>query len=67
MDQELVDMIRIPSTATDEDVQRKLNKLYHTVGMKEKKKFAEQQILTGPREEKSAVLAMSESIVQIDD
>ena len=27
MDEELVDMIRIPSTATDEDVQRKLNQL----------------------------------------
>ena len=37
MDQELVDMIRFPSTATDEDVQRKLNQLYHTEGMKEKK------------------------------
>ena len=39
MDQELVDMIRIPSTTTDEDVQHKLNQLYHTEGMKEKKKF----------------------------
>ena len=42
MDQELVDLIRIPSAATDEDVQHKLDQLHHTEGMKEKKKFAEQ-------------------------
>ena len=37
MDQELVDMIRIPSTATDEKVQRKLDQLYSNEGMNETK------------------------------
>ena len=67
MDQELVDMIRIPSSATDEDVQRKLDQLYNTEGMREKKQYAQQQILTETRAEQSAVLAISESRVQIDD
>ena len=67
MDQELVDMIRIPSSATDEDVQRKLDQLYNTKGMREKKQYAQQQILTEARAEQSAILAISESRVQIDD
>ena len=32
-----MDLIRIPSTATDEEVQRKLDQLYSKEGMKEKK------------------------------
>ena len=67
MDQELVDMIRIPSTATDEEVQRKLDQLYSKEGMNEKKVYAKQQILTEKREEQNAVLAVSESRIQIDD
>ena len=46
MDQELVDMIRIPSTATDEEMQRKVDQLYSKEGMHEKKQYARQQILT---------------------
>ena len=60
MDQELVDMIRIPSTSTDEEVQCKLDQLYNTEGMKEKKQYAKRQVLTEQREEQNAVLAVSE-------
>ena len=67
MDQELVDTIRIPSNATDEEVQRKLDQLYSKEGMNEKKQYAKQQILTETREEQNAVLAVSESSVQIDE
>ena len=62
-----MDMIRIPSTATDEEVQQKLDQLYSKEGMKEKKAYAEQQILIESREEQNAVLVVSESRVQIDD
>ena len=60
-------MIRIPSTATDEEVQRKLDQLYKMERMNEKKQYAKQQVLTEQREEQNAVLAVSESRVQIDD
>ena len=67
LDQELVDMIRIPSNATDEDVQRKLDQFYNKEGMNEKKQYAEQQLLTEQREEQNAVLAVAESSIYIDD
>ena len=67
LDQELVDMIRIPSDATDEDVQRKLDQLYSKEGMNDKKQHAEQQLLTDQREEQNAVLAVAESSVHIDE
>ena len=46
MDKKLVDMICITSTATDEEVQRRLDQLYSKEGMNEKKAYAKQQILT---------------------
>ena len=67
LDQELVDMIRIPSDATNEDVQRKLDQLYSKKGMNEKKEYAKQQLLTEQREEQNAVLAVAESSIYIDD
>ena len=67
MNQELVDMICIPFTAIDEEVQRKLDQLYNTEGMKEKKQNAKQQILTAQREEQNKVLAISTSRVIVDD
>ena len=67
MDQELVDMIRIPSMATDEEVQQKLDQLYSKEEMKDKKIQVKQQILSGMRGEPHAILAVSESQVQLDD
>ena len=65
--QELVDTVRIPSSATDEDVQRKLNQLYSKNELKEKKQSVQQELLTEIKEEQNAVLAMTESNVMIDD
>ena len=67
LDQELVDTMRIPSSATDEDVQRKLDQLYRKHELKEKKQNLQQQLLTEIHEEQNAVLAMTESNVRIDD
>ena len=41
LDQELVDTVRIPSSATDEDVQKKLDQLYSKNELKEKKQNAQ--------------------------
>ena len=67
MDQELVDTIRIQSTATNEEVQHKLDQLYSKEGMNEKKQYAKQQILTEQKEEQNTVLAISASRVIVDD
>ena len=37
LDQELVDTVRFPSSATNEDVQKKLDQLYNKNDLKEKK------------------------------
>ena len=67
LDQELVDTVRTPSSATDEDVQKKLDQLYIKNDLKEKKQNVQQQLLTEIHEEQNAVLAMKESNVMIDD
>ena len=66
MDQELVDIIHIPSTAIDEEVQRQLDQLYSKEGMEEMKQYARQKILIGQREEQNTVLAISASRVIVD-
>ena len=67
LDQELVDTVRIPSSATDEDVQRKLDQLYSKNELEEKMQNVQQQLLTEIKEEQNAVLAMTESKLMIDD
>ena len=67
MDQELVDAVRIPVNATDEDVHRRLDQLSSKQEFQEKKSNVQKQILTKTREEQNAVLAVSESRIIVDD
>ena len=68
MDNELVDIIRISVEASDIDVQRKLDQLYNKEGTRDKLKEARQQVLTRNEEDCfNAVLAVSESSVQMDN
>ena len=59
--------MRIPSSATDEDGQQKLDQLYNKNDLKDKKQSVQQQLLTESREDQNAVLVIAESNVRIDD
>ena len=66
-DQSLVDQLRILSTATDVQIQEKLKLLYNTKDLKSKQDQAFQQILTTQTTESSAILAVYEHQVLLDD
>ena len=68
VDRELVDMIRIAETASDEDIQRKLRELYSSEGDREKMQHAQESILSKiSQEEGSAVLSVAQSRVRIEE
>ena len=65
-DQDWVNTVRVPSTATDQEIQQKLNELYSKQDLQEKKQNAMQQVLSKHTEEQCTVLAVLESAVSID-
>ena len=68
IDRELVDMIRIAETASDEDIQRKLHELYSNEGDQEKMQHAQKSILSKISEDEgSAVLSVAQSRVRIEE
>ena len=66
VDRELVDMIRVAESASDEDIQMKLQELYSREEDREKIKQAQDSILTAiSTDEGSAVLSVAQSRVTI--
>ena len=66
VDRELVDMIRVAESASDEDIQFKLQELYSKEEDREKIKQAQDSILTAiSTEEGNAVLSVAQSRVRI--
>ena len=65
VDQELVDMIRVAESATDEDIQVKLRELYSIEGEREKREQVQDAIFSEIRSEDQAVLSVAESRVQV--
>ena len=64
VDRELVDMIRVAESATDQDIQAKLRELYSTEGEREKLEQIQDSILSEIRSEDRAVLSAAENRVQ---
>ena len=68
IDRELVDMIRVAETASDEDIQRKLRELYSSEGDQEKIQHAQKSILSKiSQEEGSAILSVASSRVRVEN
>ena len=68
IDRELVDMIRIAETASDEDIQRKLRELYSSERDQEKMQHAQKSVLSKiSQEEGSAILSVASSRVRVDN
>ena len=67
VDQTLVDSIRIPSDASDMQLQDKLNQLYNTAELKTKQDQALKQVMSTPTTEQASILAVYEHQVQLDD
>ena len=68
-DQTMVQRLHIPDTATDAEIQRRLNSLYNMRNEEERRMRAREQILGGqPMEqnEETAALCITESRVQVD-
>ena len=67
MDEDWVSHIRVPVEANDGDIQKRLDQLYSTKELQEKKVNVQKQLLALKQEERSAVLSVAESSIQIDD
>ena len=67
VDQTLVESIRIPSDASDMQLQDKLNQLYNTAELKTKQDQARKQVMSTPTIEQASILAVYEHQVQLDD
>ena len=63
-DQEMVDMIKVKESASDLDIQRKLNELYSTEELRDKRAQVQDQVL---EREVHAILSVAESSVQLDE
>ena len=68
VDRELVDMIRVAETATDDDIQQKLRKLYSNEDEREKRQHVQDSILTEfSAVEDVAVLSVASSRVTVSN
>ena len=65
-DQDWVDSVRVPSEATDQEIQRRLNELYSTKEQEDKRQEAMQLVRPAHTTEQCTVLAISESSIAID-
>ena len=66
-DADWVDQVRVPSEADDKMIQRRLNELYSTKELQQKQETIKQQLTPMYEKEQCAVLAVSESSIQIVD
>ena len=67
MDEDWVSHIRVPMEANDEDIQKRLNQLYSTKELQEKKVSVQNQLMAVNVHERSAVLSVAESSIQIEE
>ena len=68
IDREVVDMIRVAESATDQDIQAKLRELYSSSEEREKIQHAQESILSEIRtEEGSAILSVASSRVTVSN
>ena len=68
IDRELVEMIRVAETASDEDIQRKLRELYSSERDQEKMQHAQKSVLSNiSQEEGSAILSVAASRVRVEN
>ena len=67
MDEDWVSHIRVPMEANDEDIQKRLNQLYSTKELQEKKVSVQNQLMAINANEMSAVLSVAESSIQIEE
>ena len=66
-DEEWVQQVRVPKTATDDEIQKRLHQLYSTNDLLGKRDKLQAQLTTiNSCEESNAVLAIAESAVHID-
>ena len=65
-DQDWVNQVRVPSSATDFDIQQKLDQLYSKTEIQEQKKIAMKNVLPEHTQLSGAALAASKSTVSID-
>ena len=61
-----METIRVPSSATDEDIQMKLRQLYSKTELREKEEQIHNQLMIETNEESNAVLSIAESQIIID-
>ena len=62
-----VEQVRVSPEADDRTIQRRLNELYSTKEMKQKSETVVQQLMPMHEKERFAVLAISESSIQIEE
>ena len=67
VDRELVDMIRVAESATDQDIQAKLRELYSIEEDQEKRVQVQDSILSEIRSEDQAVLSVAVSRIQVEN
>ena len=62
-----VEQVRVSPEADDRTIQRRLNELYSTKEMKQKSETVVEQLMPTHEKERFAVLAVSESSIQIEE
>ena len=67
MDEDWVSHIRVPMEAEDEDIHKRLDMLYSTKELQGKKVNVQKQLMSSNDEERSAVLSVAESLIQIGE
>ena len=65
-DQDWMTNVRVPSEATDSEIQQRLNQLYSKKDKQDNKKVAMQYVLPEHTKQQCTVLAISSSAVSID-
>ena len=65
-DQDWMESVRVPSEATDQEIQRKLNELYSTKEQEDKRQEAMQLVRPTHNSEQSTILAIAESSISIE-
>ena len=66
MGNELVDSMQIPIETNDADVQKKLDQLHNSEGIRDKRIPASKQVLTTDEDSCNAVLAVAGSNIHVD-
>ena len=65
-DQDWLQSVQVPQTATDQQIQQRLNELYQGQDVQDQRERAIQNVLPEHNREQCTVLAVSESRIQID-